>query len=80
VNPEHLFLGTHADNMNDRNEKRRQAKQKGSSNGRAKLTEAEALEIYNAEGTHQAIADEYGIARSVVSGIKNKQLWSHIHE
>lgn len=36
VNPTHLFLGTHAENMRDRNGKNRQARQRGTDNGRAK--------------------------------------------
>jgi len=78
VNPEHLFLGTNADNMKDMREKGRQAK--GSSYGFTKLTEQQALEIYHAEGTQQAIADKYGVDRPRVSKIKNKQIWKHIHE
>jgi hypothetical protein len=80
VNPEHLFLGTHTDNMRDKVAKGRQYKPQGSDNGFAKLTEAEALEVYHAEGTCQAIADEYGICQKTVSRIKNKQIWSHIHD
>lgn len=43
VNVEHLFLGTDADNLADRDSKGRQAR--GSANGRAKLTEAAVREI-----------------------------------
>ena len=71
VNPEHLFLGTHADNMKDKTEKGRQTK---------KLTKEEALKIYHAAGTQIEIAKEHGVVQSLVSDIKNKQKWSHIHE
>ena len=84
VNPDHLFLGTHDDNMKDRDEKGRQAKQKGSSHGLAKLTEADVLDIrarYAAGGvTQRELAEEYGVNQSLVSYIKNKQIWKHIHE
>jgi hypothetical protein len=65
VNPDHLFLGTHADNMRDRNAKGRPAKGErngththperrpfGKRNGRARLTEAKVREIHRlaAEG------------------------------
>ena len=39
VNPDHLFLGTHAENITDRNRKGRQAR--GAGSGRAKLTAGE---------------------------------------
>jgi len=43
INPEHLFLGTHADNMLDRDRKNRQPK--GSAVGNSKLTESQVMEI-----------------------------------
>lgn len=43
VNPEHLFLGTRQDNIDDREAKQRNNPPKGSSNGRAKLSEADVL-------------------------------------
>jgi len=78
VNPAHLFLGTHQDNMKDMYDKDKQPK--GEEHGSAKLTEAEALEIYHAEGYQKDIADEYGVTQRLVSYIKNKQRWSHIHD
>ena len=78
VNPEHLFLGTHADNMKDRNGKGRQAR--GEDHGCARLTEELALEIYHAAGTQIEITKKYGVSRSLVSKIKNKKKWSHIHD
>lgn len=44
VNPEHLFLGTHADNMADRTRKGRVAHNKGERCGKSKLTEP-AVEV-----------------------------------
>jgi hypothetical protein len=43
INPDHLFLGTNKENMEDRNRKGRQAK--GENSGRAKLSQKEVNHI-----------------------------------
>lgn len=45
VRPEHLFLGTHADNVADQVAKGRQARSPGEQNGRAKLSDAQVLSL-----------------------------------
>lgn len=72
--PDHLFLGTHADNMRDMAEKsRRKGRAKGSENGRAKLTQQQANEIRsryeNKKATQMTLAAEYGISQFAVSRI-----------
>src|SRR5687768_2088481 len=63
VNPAHLFLGSTADNVTDRNRKNRQARQKGEKNGGSKLTIAQIQEIRarHAQGniTVLALAKEF---------------------
>ena len=78
VNPEHLFVGTWADNMADRDKKGRQAK--GCDVNTAKLSEEQAMEIFHAEGTYLEVAKRYGIAQTSVLNIKNKNTWRHIHK
>jgi hypothetical protein len=80
VNPAHLFLGTHADNMRDMAEKGRAARnpQPGESNGSAKLTEADVLAIRSDKRSQRAIAAEYGVGHSAISLIKNRKVWTHI--
>jgi len=73
VNPDHLFLGTNADNTNDRIAKDRTAK--GESNGRAKLTTKQAAEIRRARGSLREIASAYGISQTVVQYIKKGKIW-----
>lgn len=82
VNPEHLFLGTQADNMRDRNAKGRlpHEKLRGSSNGRALLNEADVAEIrrLSADGARQAdIARRFGIAKATVYCILRGLTWRH---
>lgn len=53
---------------------------RGSKSGNAILNEELAMEIFNASGTQQSIAERYGVERSRVSKIKNKKIWKHIHD
>lgn len=76
-NHEHLFLGTDADNSADMVAKGRLVVSRGIHNGAAKLTQAQAVEVFNASGLHKDIAARYGICPSLVSLIKNRKNWSH---
>jgi hypothetical protein len=76
VNPNHLFLGTQADNMADKALKRRQSK--GVGTGMAKLTEDQAKAILLDMRMQKEIAIEYGISQSSVSEIKLRKTWKHI--
>lgn len=76
VNPSHLFLGTDADNIKDRDQKRRQSK--GSHRPGAKITEVQAVAIRSDPRTHRTIAKEYGIATCNVTQIKNHNAWKHV--
>lgn len=79
MNPNHMWLGTNEENTEDRNQKDRQAK--GSSQGSAKLTEEQILEIrqaYSLGETQQSIANRYKIDQRHVSRIVRKESWKHI--
>jgi hypothetical protein len=80
VRPDHLFLGTNADNMADKCAKGREAHvgQKGSANARAKLTEDQVLAIRAASGRHRQIALSFGISRRSISDIKAGRRWTHV--
>lgn len=76
VNPSHLFLGTHQDNMQDRNDKNRQ--QRGERCGTHKLTEQEIFQIREMleQGyTQQEIARMFGTSRVNISYIKTGKSW-----
>lgn len=51
---------------------------RGSGNARAKLTDSQAIEIYNATGTISELARNYGVSRPVIKGIKTGKNWTHI--
>lgn len=83
VNPDHLFLGTHKDNMTDRNTKGRAAgkPQIGSRNGRAKLNGEDVLAIRKKRKDGQSLsslASEYNVSFQNISAIANRKTWSHI--
>jgi hypothetical protein len=78
-NPDHLFLGTHQENMADKMQKERQAR--GSGIGVAKLIESQVLEIRDrlAAGERQVnVAARFGITQANVSIIKLKRGWRHM--
>lgn len=76
VNPKHLFLGTHLDNMVDKCAKGRQPR--GEKVGRAKLTEQQVVAIRADRRAYTAIAAEYGMSSSVVGDIVRGYLWAHV--
>lgn len=82
VNPSHLFLGTHQENMSDRNAKGRQARIRGESRWTSKLTDAQVISIrtrYEAGGvTQNQLASEFGTCRTNISLIVNGHRWEHL--
>lgn len=78
VRPEHLFLGTKADNSADKVRKRRQAV--GARTGHAKLTESSVIAIRCATGTQESIARNHRVSRALVSLIQARKVWAHLEE
>jgi hypothetical protein len=89
VNPGHLFLGTHADNMRDKSEKGRCRDQNGEKNNMSKLTHEEAVaiqEMYKrhptkrgkgGNGVMQFLSGWLGVSEALVSYIGNRKRWRH---
>jgi len=76
VNPDHLWLGTHNDNMLDMMTKDRSAK--GERSAAAKLTEEQVREIRFDSRVQQTIAEEHGVDQTLISQIKLGKIWKHI--
>jgi hypothetical protein len=77
VNPEHLFLGTSADNVHDCVAKGRHYSARGEAHSQAKLTDEDARSILTDPRSHSAVAAAFGISSSIVSQIKAGRRWRH---
>lgn len=77
VNPAHLFLGTHTDNMRDAFAKER-FDRKGVKHPRAKLTDNDIRSIRVDGRLLREIADDYGIGTTQACAIRNRKAWIHV--
>jgi len=84
VNPFHLFIGTHADNMHDMYVKGRRNHSlcgvKGENHYRAKLTEKEIIEIRTNALTSKEIQRLFNIKQNHVSKIRLGIIWKHTYK
>lgn len=82
VNPDHLFLGSHRDNMADCAAKQRirNGNQKGSSNGHSKLTEQDIPNIRSLSKSfsHSTIAKCFDVSRRTISAVVEGKNWKHV--
>jgi len=71
VNPDHLFLGTNRDNVNDRIAKGRQGH---------KLKPNDVIQIRQILPTHRDIdiGKMFGVSRKLINNIRNKKIWKGI--
>lgn len=82
VNPAHLLIGTHADNMRDKRERGRQAR--GEGNGNAKLTISDIIAIRarcrpgDKRNGVRPIARELRIDAATVRDIVLRRIWKHV--
>jgi len=76
VNPEHLFLGTQSDNHADMVEKGRNVR--GAAHTLAKLTDEKVNAIRRDCRASQVIAEEYGVSRALINGIRKGTRWKHV--
>ena len=75
INPDHLYLGTHKDNMRD---KRIRNRVKGENHPKAKLTDEVILAIRENPKSQGQIARDLGLNQSFIGKVKNRVVWTHI--
>lgn len=82
VNPDHLFLGTHTDNMRDMADKGRTGTKRGRQNFNTRLTSKQVIEIrerYSSTNISQRLlAQEYGVSQAAIWYILHKENWKHV--
>lgn len=79
MNPDHLFLGTFAENAADAVQKGRHTH--GERAGTAVLSEAEVRDVLSRVGSGEMckdIASRYGVSPSLVSAIARGERWQHV--
>ncbi len=80
--PTHLWLGTHQDNMDDRDAKGRNVTHSGEENGNSKCTEEEVLEIRwlyaNTSLGYGRLALRFNKSRALIRDIVKRRIWTHI--
>jgi len=77
INPDHIRPGTRLENLADKSARGRAAKGEGLP--QSKLTEEQALQIYNSTESFRETAKSFGVALSTVYYIKIRRNWKHIH-
>lgn len=81
VNPEHLAVGTHQDNMGDKTRRGRAAGAgKGMAHWKASLSDAQVMAIIGDTRPQRVIAADYGIRQQAVSKIKRRETWGHLYD
>ena len=80
LNPDHLFIGTQADNLRDMRMKGRYRNGSafGETNGTAKLKVADVTIIRASDETGVVLARRFKVSESAISKVKLHRMWKHI--
>ncbi len=81
VNPDHLYLGTQRDNIDDRVRADRSHRPQGVKHPMVKLTEDKVLQIRQMIKTgmyHRIIAEVFGVHKVTISDINTRKRWAHL--
>lgn len=78
VNPDHLYLGTQADNVRDAVARGRARGAAGVRNTKARLTEWDVLEIRKKPMPSLALARAFMVSRDTIYAIWSGRTWRHL--
>lgn len=82
VNPSHLFLGTHDENMRDRDRKGRNVNLRGEQHARSIYTDeiirSMRREYDSGRMSQRALARKYNTYQGAICHIVNRRIWKHV--
>ena len=76
VNPRHLSVGTHTDNMRDMRGRDRSLR--GTRHRDAKLTEDDVREIRSSSNSQRTLAKRYGVHQGAIYLVQKRKTWKHV--
>jgi hypothetical protein len=77
VNPDHLFLGTQADNVRDRHEKGHTAHGEGAAASKLTVSEVRTIrELFDSGRSKRSLAVQFGVSRKNIRCIVNRDTWA----
>lgn len=80
VNPSHLFLGTPADNMQDKAAKGRSTKFPGEENHSSLLTDDIVRAIRSSSKSTAQLARDYGASEQCIRLVRQYKTWRHVSD
>ncbi len=80
INPEHLYLGTPQQNVNDKKNRGRMPDQYGERNPYAKLNKSAIIYIRSSNLSCTKLAKIYNCSVAHISNIKNFKVWTELKE
>lgn len=75
VNPDHLFIGTRQDNVDDRERKKRNNHVVGEKVGNSKLKVKDVLYIRRSNETDRSLAKKFGVSHTTIGRARNGTYW-----
>lgn len=80
VNPDHLFLGTHKDNISDMMKKGRGNIKNGEKHFNSKLKESDIKNIFNLSKklSQRKIAKIFNVCQGTIYDVLKNKTWSHV--
>ena len=81
VNPSHLWVGSHSENMRDmvaKNRHRKTPNLYGELHPLSKLTADDARKIREDSRAAKYVANDYGVSPTLIRRVRRREMWKHI--